>query len=308
MVTTYAPIILFVYKRPEHTAKTLRTLGECIGIEESELFVFADGPKNSRDENDVAQTRRLIREFNKCKAIHIIESEMNRGLAKSVISGVTEIIEQYGRAIVIEDDLVLAPDFLGYMNKALDYYESDQRIWSITGYSFKITFPKDYTSDMYLSYRASSWGWATWKDRWDKADWNVLDYQEFKINKKLRKKFNRGGRDLSNMLDAQIEGKIDSWAIRWCYAQSKNNALTVYPCVSRVQNVGFDGSGVHCGITSKFDTIISYGPEEIKFEPLDLDPRIIKAFSNQFGTFFDFVIIGIKKKIKGLLKWESKHN
>ncbi|NLK71691.1 MAG: sugar transferase [Clostridiales bacterium] len=301
MNNTYAPIILFVYKRPEHTAKTLAALGECFGIEESELFVFADGPKNLQDETDVTETRRIVREFDKCKAIHIIESGVNKGLANSVISGVTEVIEQYGRAIVVEDDLVLAPDFLTYMNQALDYYESDQRIWSITGYSFNINFPKDYTSDMYLSYRASSWGWATWKDRWDKVDWDVLDYPEFKTNKKLRNKFNRGGRDLSSMLDAQMQGKIDSWAIRWCYAQSKNNALTVYPRISRIQNIGFDGSGSHCGITSKYNTIISYGTERVIFEPLDLDSRIDKAFRDQFGTAYDYMIIGLKTIIKRLL-------
>ena len=188
------------------------------------------------------------------------------------------------------------------MNEALDYYETDQKIWSISGYTFKIKIPKNYQSDIYLSYRGCSCGWAIWKDRWEKVDWKVLDYQDFKSNENHRKKFNRGGRDMSNMLDSQMQGKIDSWAIRWCYAQSKLNMLTIYPTVSRIKNIGSDGTGTHRGITSKYNTVISNGNNKCEFEKLDLDKRIVEAFKDKFGTGFDYMIIGIKGYIKKLLR------
>ena len=118
--------------------------------------------------------------INLFKKIHIIKAETNKGLARSVISGVTEIIEQYDKVIVVEDDLISAPDFLQYMNNALDFYKEDKSIWSICSYTFKMNIPVHYKHDVYLSYRGGSWGWATWKDGWKKVDWEVDDYSNFK--------------------------------------------------------------------------------------------------------------------------------
>jgi len=299
------PVIIFVYNRPEHTKETIESLSKNYVADETEVYIYSDAPKNEKAMQQVGRVRDYIDSVSKrniFKSVTIIKAETNQGLAKSVISGVTEIIEQYGRAIIVEDDLVSAPDFLQYMNQALDYYETDQRIWSISGYTFKISFPKDYKSDMYLSYRGSSWGYATWRERWNKVDWDVLDYHEFRNDKELRQRFNRGGRDMANMLDFQMQGKIDSWAIRWCYAQSKLDMLTVYPLVSRIKNIGLDGTGTHSGITSKYDAIISKSTNKCKFEPLNLDVKIVKAFKDQFGTTFDYMIFGFKNYIKRILR------
>jgi len=133
------------------------------------------------------------------------------------------------------------------------------------------------------------------------VDWEVANYPLFKKEKELRSRFNRGGRDMANMLDNQMKGMIDSWAIRWCYAQSKLDMLTVYPVVSRIKNIGLDGTGIHSGITSKYDTVISNVAEKCRFERLDLDSRIVKSFRDQFGTKFDYLIIGLKSYIKKLL-------
>ena len=300
-----APVIIFVYARPEHTKKTIESLAKNHFANETEVYIYSDAPKNEKAQKQVGLVRVYIDSLpqrNLFKSVKITKAETNNGLANSVIAGVTEIIEQYGRVIVVEDDLVSATDFLQYMNKALDYYEMDQRIWSISGYTFKIKIPKNYKNDIYLSYRGCSWGWATWKDRWEKVDWKVLDYQDFKSNENHRKKFNRGGRDMSNMLDSQMHGKINSWAIRWCYAQSKLDMLTIYPTVSRIKNIGLDGTGTHSRITSRYDAVISNGTDKCEFEPLDLDARIVKAFRDQFGTTFDYMIIRIKGYTKKLLR------
>ena len=300
-----APVIIFVYARLEHTKRTIKSLAKNYFAEETEVYIYSDAPKN---ENTIEKVK-LVREYldsllqkNPFKSIRIIKAKTNKGLANSVISGATEIIDQYGKVIVVEDDLVSSPDFLQYMNEALNYYEKSNNIWSITGYTFKINFPQDYKHDIYLSYRGCSWGWATWKDRWEKVDWEVKDYQKFKKNKKLRSKLNRGGRDMAMMLDSQMEGKIDSWAIRWCFTQLKLDMMTVYPVVSRIKNIGLDGTGTHSGITSKYNAVISNGTDKCEFEPLDLDARIVKAFKNQFGTDFDYVIIRLKTYIKRLLR------
>lgn len=299
------PVVVFVYNRPEHTKETIESLAKNYFADETEVYIYSDAPKNEKAMQQVGLVRDYIDSLSQrklFKSVKVIKAEANKGLANSVISGVTEIIEQYGRAIIVEDDLVSAPDFLQYMNQALDYYDTDQRIWSISGYTFKISVPKDYKSDMYLSYRGASWGYATWRERWNKVDWDVLDYHEFSNDKELRQKFNRGGRDMANMLDFQMQGKIDSWAIRWCYAQSKLDMLTVYPIVSRIKNIGLDGTGTHSGISSKYDAVISNGTDRCEFELLDLDTRIVKAFKDQSGTAFDYVIIGLKIYIKRLLR------
>jgi len=299
-----APVVIFVYARPEHTKQTIESLANNSLVDETEVYIYSDAAKNDKAQPCVKQVREYIdtmAQRNLFKSLHIIKAETNKGLASSVISGVTEIIEQYGKVIVVEDDLVSAPDFIQYMNDALNYYEEDNRIWSICGYTFKMNIPAEYNHDVYLSYRGGSWGWATWRDRWGKVDWKVTDYPLFKKNKKFRARFNLGGRDMANMLDRQMQGMIDSWAIRWCYAQSKLDMLTVYPVVSRIRNIGLDGTGTHSGISSKYDAIIGDGNNRCRFEMINLDRRIVKLFRDQFGTEFDYFVINMKTYIKKLL-------
>lgn len=306
-----APIVVFVYARPEHTKKTIESLTKNYLASETEVYIYSDAAKNEK----VIKQVELVREYidsllqrNIFKSVRITKAETNKGLANSVIAGVTEIISQYRKIIVLEDDLIVSPNFLQYMNEALDFYEGNKKIWSISGYTFKINFPPDYKHDIYLSYRGCSWGWATWQDRWEKVDWDVLDYDEFKNNKELRKKFNRGGRDMADMLDRQMEGKIDSWAIRWCYTQSKLDMLTVYPVISRVKNIGLDGTGTHSGCSSKYDVILKNNIKKHKFEKINIDNRILKSFKNQFGTKRDFFVIRMKVFIKKILYRLSKIN
>ncbi|CKH53353.1 glycosyltransferase [Bacillus cereus] len=301
-----APVVIFVYARPDHTKKTIESLAQNYLANETNVYIYSDAPKNEKAVENV----RLVREYinsiaqrNLFKSVEIINAESNKGLANSVISGVTEITERYGKAIVVEDDLISSKDFLKYMNDALNYYEEDNEIWSISGYTFDIDVPKGYKSDVYLSYRGCSWGWATWKDRWRKVDWDVLDYASFKNNKELRKKLNRGGLDMSNMLDLQMRGEIDSWAIRWCYAQSKLDMLTIYPIISRIENIGLDGSGTHSGVTKAFDAQLNNEENKYcKFDKPEIDDKIVQSFRDQFGTTFERFVIESKTYIKKLLR------
>ena len=242
----FAPVVLFVYNRPEHTRRTVESLVANDLAHESQLFIFSDGAKNEADSASVEEVRRYIRAIHGFRSVTIIQRELNSGLAQSVIRGVTEIFQTYDRQIVMEDDLLTTPDFLTFMNEMLGHYELESKIFSVSGFNFAVKVPEDYGYDAFCSHRSSSWGWGTWKNRWERADWNVADYAEFRTNKNRQSLLNRGGTDLSYMLSLQMKGAVDSWAIRWAYAHFKQDAVAMLSAVSRVYNIGLDGSGVHC--------------------------------------------------------------
>lgn len=280
-----APVVLFVYKRYDHTEKVLKALNENLLARESELFIFCDGARAQKDVADVERTRDVVRSFekdNSFKKVEVRLAEKNSGLATSVINGVTEIINQYGSVIVLEDDLITSKDFLAYMNSALDFYKDNQKVWSISGYSFFAPEGLDYPHDVYMTYRGCSWGWATWKDRWELVDWAVSDYGRFRIDPLMRHRFTVSGNDMPGMLDCQMKGFISSWAIRWCYEQNKRKMYTVFPKYTKIQNIGTDGSGTHSGNNHSYDvTLVDNVPCE--FEHLDADKGILKAYRAKFN-------------------------
>jgi hypothetical protein len=145
------------------------------------------------------------------------------------------------------------------MNHAFERYQNEPRVFSISGFNFGVTPPSDYKYDAFFAYRSSSWGWGTWSDRWASADWSFSEYPAFRTDTVRRKLFNRGGEDLSRMLDLQMGGKIDSWAIRWAYSHFQYNAYALLPTVSKVFNIGLDGSGVHCRKGSARQTPLTEG-------------------------------------------------
>lgn len=248
-----APIILFVYNRLEHTAKTIEALKKNSLSAESDLFIFSDAARESEDKYNVEKVRKYIDTINGFKGLKIIKRGKNRGLARSVITGVTELMEEYDKAIVLEDDLITAPTFLTFMNRALSFYADNKSIWSIGGYNFPLQVFANIEEPVYLSFRSCSWGWATWKDRWDKADWEVDNFEELLNDSSFCKKFNRAGSDMCSWLRKQKESRLDSWAVKWDVAHCVNDGYCLRPVNSLISNIGFDGSGIHCGITDKFD-------------------------------------------------------
>ena len=198
-----APIVIFAFNRPEALQKLLDSLRMNSFYEESDKYIFIDGPRCEEDKAKVDEVVTIARKV----ASNISISPVNRGLGNSIIAGVSTIIAEYGKAIVLEDDLICAPNFLSYMNQALDFYENDNKIISICGYGLKIKRPRGYVGDVYLLGRSSSWGWATWKDRWEQIDWDIQDWNEFSSNKQMRRAFNKNGSDMYSMLKGYMEGK-----------------------------------------------------------------------------------------------------
>jgi hypothetical protein len=252
-----APVALFVYNRPEHTRRTVQSLKHNYLAAETELFIFADGAKGESSDAAVQEVRKYLRTIEGFSSVTIVERERNLGLANSVINGVTQLCNQFGRVIAVEDDLLTSSDFLNFMNNALDRYKSDAGVFSVTGFNFPIEPPKDYPYDAFCTFRSSSWGWGTWKDRWQKADWSIQDFPEFIADREKRKRFNRGGDDLTGMLELQVAGRLNSWSIRWDYAHYEHDAVALYSVASRVYNIGFDGSGVHCKHESMNQTALA---------------------------------------------------
>lgn len=297
-----APVVLFVYNRLEHTIDVIESLAKNELSKDTDLYIFSDAAKSEKGLEKVNEVRNYIRKEEWKKAFRSVKielAEQNKGLAKSVIDGVSGIIEKYGQVIVVEDDLILSPYFLNYMNGALEYYKNDSQIWSISGYSFPMKRLKKYPHEVFYSYRGCSWGWATWKNRWETVDWQVADYEKFKDDEEWKARFNRGGVDLSGMLKMQMEGAIDSWAIRWCFAQSNQDMYTVYPVNSYLKNAGCDGSGTHSGSNNDFYTDISAAAAECKFEKLEIQDKITKEFR---GKYKDTLKKKIRRNLKKLIK------
>lgn len=248
----YAPIIIFAFNRLEPLKATVASVLRNSEAAECDLFIFVDGarPHKEGEGEKVRGVREYVKTIQGFKSVTTCFSEANKGLGPSIIAGVTEVINRYGRAIVLEDDLILSQNCISFMNQGLDRYESESKVFSVCGYTNKIKVPKDYEFDSYFCTRSSSWGWATWADRWNSVDWELTDWEKYLSMKYAFNKW--GGSDCFGMLQGWKEGRNKSWAIRFCFAQFLQDKLSLFPVVSKINNNGFDGEGTNCKKYSRF--------------------------------------------------------
>ena len=248
-----APIILFVYNRPWHTEQTLNALRENNLADQSTLYIFSDGIKiNSSNEvkENVRRTREIIKQQKWCKEVIILEKTENDGLANSIVNGVTEIVNKYGKVIVLEDDIVTSNGFLKYMNDALDFYESNEKIFHISGYMYP---HKQQLPDTFFLNVPLCWGWATWKRSWKYFNPNTDELIEYLDQNSKWINLNIFGKTyLGDQLKANKTGLLNTWFIKWHASVFIQNGFTLYPGKSLVNNIGFDNTGVHNGKTEKF--------------------------------------------------------
>lgn len=281
-----APVILFTYNRPEHTRNTIEALARNELAEETELYVFSDAAKKEPDREKVAQIRAYVeQEVTGFRQVSLIARTENYGLAKNVIEGVTEIVNRYGKVIVLEDDLITNPYFLRFMNDGLDRYEDEKKVTGVTGYSF-LDDRTDYDRQSYLcGLTGTSWSWATWADRWATFDAKATGWERIVTDAAYRKKFNYDNtyNFYQILKQQQQDAKTNSWAIRWYYTTFLQDGLILAPTKSLVSNDGWDGSGVHCGEGAapsavhalKSTEAITEFPEEIA-EPKEVRKRLKK--------------------------------
>ena len=294
-----APIVLFVYNRLDHTIKTINELQKNKLANESELFIFSDAAKNQNTSLGVDKVRNFIKTITGFKSITIIKREKNWGLAASVIDGVTKIVNDFGKVIVLEDDLVTSPYFLNYMNDGLNIYENEEQVACIHGYCYPV---KSTSKHSFFIKGADCWGWGTWKD-----SWNIFEDDSSKLLAEVQKTKSQRQIDFNNsypyvkMLKNQIDGKIDSWAIRWYISTFLKHKLTLYPGVSYVANIGMDDSGIHNGVSDKFDVELAKKYNEITRINIeeDLDQR--KLFEKYLKSLKFDVFNKIINKIKSYL-------
>ncbi len=277
-----APIIIFAYNRASHLRRLINSLLLNPESADSDLYIFADGARHTPDPK-VEEVRQLIRQISGFRTINIRIREQNIGLARNIIEGVSEVMEHADAAIILEDDLIATPHFLKYMRRALSHYEHTNA-WSIAGYTPPVSLPSQYPYTTYPIMRNCSWGWATWRNRWQMVDWQVSDFKDFVADPKQRKAFDESGSDLSAMLLKQQTGEIGSWSIRFCYSGFKHQMPTIYPVQSFIINGGADGSGSNVSATTKYNTSIFEEIGEIKFcNDLEINPLILKSFRKTYN-------------------------
>ena len=245
-----SPVVLFAFNRPESLHRTLDALSLNDLASETDLFINLDGPRGEQDLEKVAAVRSVALSARGFRKVELVSSETNRGLAPSIIAGVGRVLESYDRVIVLEDDLVAHPGFLAFLNAGLDRYENESAVFSVCGYTNAVRMPADYRYDAYFCPRSSSWGWGTWRNRWESVDWapapSVLQEQGAAFNR-------WGGSDCASMLRDWMEGKNSSWAIRFCFSQFQQGKVSAFPVESLIDpTAGFTGEGTHCKSYNRF--------------------------------------------------------
>jgi hypothetical protein len=250
-----APIALFVYNRPWHTQQTVEALQKNELASESDLFIFSDAPKALETAAAVLEVREYIKTVSGFKSVTIIEREENLGLANSIIDGVTRLCNEYGRIIVLEDDLVTSPYFLEFMNRALYKYAQEKKVWHISGWNYPID-PKGLP-EVFFWRTMNCWGWATWADRWVHfqkdperliAEWDKNKINQFNLD---------GASDFWSQVTANTSGKLNTWAIFWYATIFENKGLCLNPAKTYIRNIGHDGSGENCGKSDIYNEAVN---------------------------------------------------
>jgi glycosyl transferase family 2 len=296
-----APICLFTYNRLSETQQTIEALKNNFLASESELFIFSDGAKNESSKLKVDEVRKHVRSVSGFKSVSVIESDKNKGLARSIISGVSEVIEKFGKVIVVEDDLITSRNFLQFMNESLSRFQKVDQIFSVSGFSVRINVPVNYPYDAYFWGRAHSWGWATWLDRWKTIDWEFSDFDSFKSDKQRQKEFNRYGSDLTKMLVSAQTGKVDSWYVRFTYNQFLQKRLTVYPVLSKVINNGFMEGATHTNSYNRIKIEFDKG-DKIDFKYPD-NIEMSEAISKQVYKYKSLSFRAVGKILTYLMRF-----
>ncbi|MCI5148349.1 MAG: glycosyltransferase [Candidatus Electrothrix sp. MAN1_4] len=303
ILNNLAPIGVSTYARLPHLKKTISALQQNTLAQQSELFVFSDASRHG-DEERVIDVRNYLQSVEGFKDVHIIKRENNDRIVNNR-SGINMLLNRFGKVIFLEEDIITAPGFLNFMNQALEKYAENDQIFSVVGYSPPIKIPKNYQHDIFILRRCSAWGFGIWKNRFDQIKYISPDeYEQFAVNKKRVREFVKGGgKDLMTMLRADSYGKIDAGDVKAMYAQFLSNQYTVYPTQSLVQNIGHDGTGIHCGKSDKFKVTLSNKNNFLFLDKPILDPRIVKA--NRIfrdGTLYDQFLDRIIYRLFRLIK------
>lgn len=280
-----SPIILFAYKRPNELKKVIKALKDNFLASESELYIFVDGPRKEEDNPKVEAVRKICDKIEGFKKITRIYHQTNQRCANSIIDGISTVLKIHDSAIIVEDDILTTPNFLTFANTCINFYGTNKNIFSISGFCLPFNPPSDYTFDAFAFTRSCSWGWATWSDRWFSVDWEISDYEAFIKDSEAKKRFGFGGSDMVKMLKDYKQGGIDAWDIRFSYSQFKQNGYTIYPVISKVDNIGFDEDATHTNVYNRYKTTVDTSNRTELNLPteIELHRSFVKQFQHKFS-------------------------
>ena len=296
---TPAPIALFTYQRPDHLRRVIDALAANPEAARSDLYIFSDAPRDRAAEAGVAAVRALVADVRRFASVVTVYRECNLGLARSIIDGVGRVCAERGRVIVLEDDLMVSPHFLGFMNDAIATYEGDPLVAGIHGYVYPVDEPLPET---FFLRGADCWGWATWRDAWQLFEPDGALLLARLEAQRLTRVFDLDGAyGFTAMLRDQIAGRNDSWAIRWHAAAFLAGRFTLYPGRSLVQNIGNDGSGTHVNATRDFEVALANAPVVVQRQAVREDAAarmsVARYLRGERATFFSRV----RRRMRGWL-------
>jgi hypothetical protein len=277
MTRPCAPVALFAHARPDHLRRTLAALRANPEAAATPLIVFSDGAKSPEQRAAVEQVRALVAGVGGFGSVATVLRERNFGLAASIVGGVTDVLATHGRVIVVEDDILVSPHFLRYMNDALDCYAGAPRVASIHAYCYPTG---ERLPETFFLRGADCWGWATWSRAWRHFNPDGAALRRALRQCSLERAFDLDGAyPFSRMLDDQIAGRNDSWAVRWHASCFLDDLLTLYPGRSLVHNIGNDASGTHSGATGAFSQEVAVQPVVVRAQPLEASTEALRAFA-----------------------------
>lgn len=303
----YAPIVIFAFNRVDVIQTLVKTLQANPEAKDSDVYVFVDGARQSHEgeADKVKNVQEYVKSINGFKSLQYKFSDTNKKLAPSIIAGVSEVISKHGRCIVLEDDLILSNNFLAWMNQCLDKYYNNPEVFQISGFTPSVLKKGEDLGDVLFTGKAHSWGWATWKDRWEQVDWGMTYWDEFSRNKSMQKDFATIGNEMPGLLFAHKAGKKSTWWARFCYSQFVLGKFTAYPMRSKVINEGFTGEATHCNVYNTFRVDFDKSGKRTFVLPTEVrtDKKLLKRFFSYY-TFWSRVDRQIKTKLMnwGLIK------
>lgn len=300
-MTGSAPIVLFVFARPDHTRATLEALAANRLADQSDLVIYADAARSENDLEHVKAVRNLARSAKGFRSLTVIERETNYGLARNIIEGVTEVCNRYGRVIVLEDDIVTSPYFLTFMNAALDRYEKTPKVWHISGWNYPID--AHGLDDAFFWRAMNCWGWGTWSDRWSHYRKNPERLVSVWSREKIRRFNLEGAHNFWEQVTSNHSGRLDTWAIFWYATIFEHDGLCLNPSIPLTVNIGNDGSGENCGNTAIFSNYPQHWTSEVTL-PVNMveSPLAVERIRNFYRQMTVDLLKGAARKLLNRFK------
>ena len=279
VVQITSPIAFFCYNRPDHVRRTLGALRANYLAPQSKLFIFSDGPKDESAREGVEQVRQYIHHVDGFASIEVIERDRNYGCARNIIDGITQVVNEFGRIIIVEDDILTSPYFLNYMNEALEIYKDDEQVGSAGGFLRRYKPSAKLPQSFFM--RGGIWGWGTWQRAWKDYEYDAGKLLAQIMDRGLEQEFDMGLKQkcFTNMLRSQAAGRLGTWDVQWDAVNFLLNRLSLFPCKTLTINIGMDGSGAH-GANGGSEII--NGELADSFEPLKRVPIEFNEYAYSF--------------------------